>query len=84
MKFNYKCPKCNSNDVLMITGTKYNTQHTIPLTKWSIKNAALDRYICANCGYTEEYVQLDSSFEKFARKNLGKQNRKGRIDDEYV
>ena len=76
MKFTYKCPKCASNNVLEIIGTKYNAQHTIPLTKWSIKSAALDRYICADCGYTEEYVQMDDSFRKWANKNLNRQDRK--------
>ena len=58
-----------------------NQQHKIPLTKWSMKSATLNRYICADCGYTEEYVQLTDSFKKFAETELKKQDRP--LDD-YV
>ena len=64
MRYNRKCPKCESHDVIEVVGTKLNQQHKIPLTKWSVKNAVLDRYICSHCGYTEEFVQLDNSFKK--------------------
>jgi len=74
MRFTYKCPKCNSDAVLEIVGSNMNQNTKIPLTKWNL--AVLDRYICTDCGYTEEYVQLSPNFKKFAQKNLGKQNRK--------
>ena len=76
MRFTYKCPKCDSDAVLEIIGSNLNQHTKIPLTKWSMKNAVLDRYICTDCGYTEEYVQLSPNFKKFAQKNLGSQNRK--------
>jgi len=76
MKFSYKCAKCNSNAVLEIIGWNLNQHTKIPLTKWSMKNATLDRYICTDCGYTEEYVQLTPSFKKFAKKALDNQDRK--------
>ncbi len=81
MRFNYQCPKCQSRNVLEVIGSKLNTQTKIPLTKWSMKNATLDRYICTDCGYTEEYVQLDSGFKRWANKMLDAQ---GGRDDGYV
>lgn len=76
MRFTYKCPKCNSDAVIEVVGSKLNQHTKIPLTKWSLNNAVLDRYICTECGYTEEYVQLTENFKKFVQQNLGKQNRK--------
>lgn len=75
MKTSHQCPKCNSFDVIKVEGYSINAYQKIPLTKWSTKNAILDRYICVDCGYTEEYVQLDPSFAKWARKQLRDQDR---------
>ena len=75
MRYTNKCPKCGSTDVLEVVGSSMNQYQKIPLTKWSMKNATLDRYICAECGFTEEYVQMNASFKKWAAKNLPKQNR---------
>jgi len=76
MRFSYECPKCASKEVLEITGSDMNSFQKIPLNKWSIKNAVLDRYICIECGYTEEWVQLSESFKKWAKKTLKQQERK--------
>ena len=76
MRHTYKCPKCASNDVVEVIGSSLNTQHKIPLTKWSMRFATLDRYICVSCGYTEEYVQLTDSFKKWAKGALERSDRK--------
>lgn len=70
MKYNFTCPKCNSRKVLEVIGSNLNQYQKIPLNKWSVKNAILDRYICADCGYTEEFVQLSESFQRWADKTL--------------
>ncbi len=70
MRFSYKCPKCNSNDVVEVIGSNINQMQKIALNKWSMTQAVLDRYLCANCGYTEEYVQLTDSFKRWARQQL--------------
>ena len=75
MKYDFKCPKCNSNNVIEVVGSNLNQHQKIPLNKWSIKNAVLDRYICTDCGYTEEFVQLNENFKKWAHKTLGSQQR---------
>ena len=81
MRFSYKCPKCNSNDVVEVIGSNINQMQKIALNTWSMKQAVLDRYLCANCGYTEEYVQLTDSFKRWARQQLDGQDRKY---DDYV
>ena len=73
MKYNFTCPKCNSRKVIEVIGSNLNQHQRIPLTKWSLKNAVLDRYICADCGYTEEFVQLSDSFIRWADKTLEEQ-----------
>lgn len=59
-----------------------NPHQRIPLNKWKFKTAQLDRYICASCGYTEEYVQLLPSFLYWADQQL--QKRGEDPYDEYV
>ena len=58
-----------------------NQYQKIPLHKWNIRSAILDRYICADCGYTEEYVQLTDSFKKWANKTW---KETGGLYDEFV
>ncbi len=75
MRYTFLCPKCNSNAVIEIIGSNVNQHTKIPLNKWSLRNAILDRYICTECGYTEEYIQLTDSFKKWLQKNKGNQSR---------
>ena len=82
MRTSFQCPKCNSQEVAEVIGYNINQHQRIPLTKWGLKNAILDRYICTNCGYTEEYVQLNDNFRKWANKQL--KLRSPRKSDDYV
>ncbi len=81
MRYTHQCPKCSSHNVVEVKGSNMNQYQKIPLNKWSLKNAILDRYICTDCGYTEEFVQLTDNFKKWARKALRDQNYKY---DDYV
>lgn len=72
MKNAHQCPKCQSGNIYKVPGHRLNTYQQIPLNKWSTKNAVLDRYICGDCGYTEEFVQLNEKFYKWAEKALDK------------
>ncbi len=74
MKNSGQCHKCDSRTIYLVKGTSFNAYQQIPLNKWSTSNAVLDRYICANCGYTEEFVQLNSKFHKWAKKSFDKLN----------
>ena len=68
MRYSLQCPKCNSNHIVEIKGYKSNQFQRIPLHRWGMKTATLDRYICADCGYTEEFVQLNDAFRKWVKK----------------
>ena len=65
-----QCPKCGSNDVRKGTRLLFKRgfwySNTIPITFWS--HAALDNYVCANCGYVESYVGEQSDRESIAEK----------------
>ncbi len=59
---NGSCPKCNSSEVYAGTnvvskGGSYGA-NSIPISFW--RYAALDNYVCAQCGYVESYI-ADSS-----------------------
>jgi hypothetical protein len=43
-----------------------NWANTIPITAWS--NAALDNYVCVNCGYVESYIADSAKLWKIAQK----------------
>ena len=64
-----KCPKCDSNNVYC--GAKVFPKsgpfgsNSIPVSLTSI--AALDNYVCVDCGYVESYVEEDK-LEEIARK----------------
>ncbi len=74
MKSTHHCPKCDSTKIVMFKGSSYN-QSTIGATnKWGLNSAVLDRYFCVHCGYTEEYVQMNDRFLKWANQLLDKQS----------
>ncbi|WP_308749253.1 hypothetical protein [uncultured Anaerococcus sp.] len=61
MKNSNKCPKCGSSDIIKIPGHAgaYGSGNNI-MVGMTIKSAVLvDRYLCADCGYSEEWVDTD-------------------------
>ena len=74
MKNTFQCPKCHSTDVIRIEGQRFNQNQIISLSKWATTNAVLDRYLCTECGYTEEWIQIDDKFKKWVTKNRDKGN----------
>lgn len=72
MKNSSTCPKCQSTDVIRIEGSKVNQNHKLSLDKWGVKNVVIDRYLCVQCGYTEEWIQLDEKFDRWVEKQWSK------------
>lgn len=61
MKNSNKCPKCGSSDIIKIPGHAgaYGSGNNI-MVGMTIKSAvSVDRYLCADCGYSEEWVDTD-------------------------
>jgi predicted nucleic-acid-binding Zn-ribbon protein len=64
------CPKCGSTEVYAGTDVGYKSgssySNTIPITFWH--TAALDNYVCGQCGYVESYIAKDSDLERIRQK----------------
>ena len=64
------CPKCNSTDILKIPGLAggYGSGNNIP-TGMSIFSAVkVTRYLCCECGYSEEWIDNKEDIEKLQKK----------------
>lgn len=62
MKNTNKCPKCGSSDIIKVPGYAgaYGSGNNI-MVGMTIKSAVpVDRYLCADCGYSEEWVDIDN------------------------
>ena len=70
MKETGHCTKCNSNRVINYTGNSEEPSLNGATNGWGLRIAQLNRYICADCGFTEEYVVRDNRFLKWSDKIL--------------
>ncbi|UKN00758.1 hypothetical protein K6119_13560 [Paracrocinitomix mangrovi] len=58
MKNSKTCPKCGGTEIYTDAGNpKRGDRTSIPITSWGKLFLAV--YICAGCGYLEEYVEQD-------------------------
>ncbi len=58
MKYSKQCPKCGSRDIIRLVNDGFPGGSTKGImTGWTtLSNIWLYRYVCCNCGYTEEWV----------------------------
>lgn len=65
-----KCPKCGSEEVFHGVDIPAKSgpfgSNSIPISMLSI--AALDNYVCTECGYVESYVAEASKLKEISRK----------------
>ncbi len=65
-----KCPKCGSTNVYTSENLPLKSgpfgSNSIPVTLTTI--AALDNYVCGDCGLVEHYVANDSMLRKITDK----------------
>ena len=65
-----KCPKCGSTDIYAGTDVFPKsgpfTSNSIPISLTSI--AALDNYVCIQCGYVESYVAETEKLKEISKK----------------
>ena len=57
-----KCPKCGSNKLIIVPGKKIPAQagRAIMIGSSTLSSALFDRYVCSQCGYSEEYFDKDN------------------------
>ena len=65
-----KCPKCGSANIFEGTQVKFRGgaygSNSIPIT--AITSAALDNYVCVDCGYVESYIGNKEKLQKIKKK----------------
>jgi len=67
---NGACPKCESRNIYKGTHVTFKSggsgSNSIPITAFT--TAALDNYVCIDCGFLESYISNKSKLEKIASK----------------
>ena len=71
MKNTHQCPKCDSHDIIKIAGPASvgYTQNKVPSGFMSSVN--VDRFVCLNCGFSEEWIQKLNDLGKLRKKYAG-------------
>ncbi len=61
MKTSQICPKCQSVDIVRIDGYTgaYGSGNNIMTGKTFFSTVNVHRYVCCNCGFTEEWIDRD-------------------------
>ena len=59
MKNTNVCPKCQGNEIVFVKGRNdgYGVGNNIQVGV--VKRVLINRYICCNCGYSEEWVDKE-------------------------
>ena len=70
MKNSKQCPKCSSKKIIRIPGKfeSWGAGNNIRMGIF-VKNAVLvTRYLCNNCGFSEEWIDKKEDIEKLKKK----------------
>lgn len=82
MKATHTCPKCTSTNLVIVNafpGT--STSNAVQLTRWGTHIGFFDRYVCAECGFMENYANLeDKRWQKWLEKKIAEAD----PDSEFV
>jgi predicted nucleic-acid-binding Zn-ribbon protein len=65
------CPKCESDDILKIKGGSTWTGYQNFILGSLTKMVPVTRYLCANCGFSEEWVEDQKGLELLKKKHGG-------------
>lgn len=67
MKFTCCCPKCQNSEIAIIEGGAFkgNIYNTL---SFGLSTVYLTRYVCTDCGYTENYVDDPEDLQKIKNK----------------
>jgi ribosomal protein S27AE len=70
MKTTGKCAKCGSAEVLRIPGQvgAFGTGNNIPIGKTLFSSVKVTRFLCGQCGYSEEWVESADDLQKLREK----------------
>lgn len=61
MKNTNKCPKCGSDDIIRVNGSSrgYGAGNNIMIGMTVFSAVKVNRYICCNCGFCEEWIDKE-------------------------
>ena len=70
MKRHRSCPKCNSSDIIRIPGKvgAYGTGNNIMVGATIFGAVKVTRYLCGQCGFTEEWIDDPEDIRKLKEK----------------
>ena len=70
MKTTGKCPKCASSNILKVPGQAggFGAGNNIPVGRTIFSSVKVTRYLCGQCGYSEEWVEQASDLQKLREK----------------
>jgi hypothetical protein len=70
-----RCGKCGSHDLLRIPNTPGDHSHIVSGDRF-LRNVAVDKYVCTDCGHVEEWVNnkedLQRLKEEWVREQAGR------------
>lgn len=63
------CPKCNDKNIIRIPGLTgiYGVGNNIQVGFWK-GTVNVTRYLCCNCGYSEEWIDSEEDINKLKEK----------------
>ena len=69
MKNSKKCPKCQSGDIVRIPAVgAIQRANTIVLSVWTRRPINLTRYLCAACGFSEQWIEDTDGIARLKQK----------------
>ena len=68
MKNSCECPKCCSRHIVSIPFNMFSGDANKITLAGGFKVVAIIRYVCVECGFTEEWVQKEKDLDYLAKK----------------
>lgn len=70
MKNTGRCPKCDGNNLIRIPGCAdgYGAGNNIKYGITIFSYIKVTRYVCSNCGFSEEWIDEKSDIDKLVEK----------------
>ena len=69
MKNSNQCTKCNSTQIVQIKGGGTWTGYYNQINIGSMKPILVTRYLCGNCGFSEEWIDNPEDIDKLIKKH---------------
>ncbi|MCK5177673.1 MAG: hypothetical protein KAQ92_08155 [Candidatus Aenigmarchaeota archaeon] len=70
MKNSKQCPKCSSKKIIKIPGQigAFGVGNNIMMGSFVFNAVKITRYLCRDCGFSEEWIDGEKDIEKLEKK----------------